>query len=123
MPHKPKPPNPSGLCMCGCGQRTQRAIANNVRRLMVKGHYMRFVRGHGGNRVPPTGGARKAYEPSAEEITSGCELAQSGWTETQRNGRIVDERLRQYPVQPMVIHVEPWLADDLNILRIGRRGM
>uniref|UniRef100_A0A6M3KWZ9 Uncharacterized protein n=1 Tax=viral metagenome TaxID=1070528 RepID=A0A6M3KWZ9_9ZZZZ len=61
--------------------------------------------------------------PTAEDIAAGCELAQRSWNETQRNSRIVDDTIRHYPVQPPVIPIEPWLAEDLNILQIGRRGI
>lgn len=39
-------PNPSGLCMCGCGERTRLAPYSAATRQMVKGEPVRFVRGH-----------------------------------------------------------------------------
>lgn len=42
----PMPPNPSGLCHCGCGERT--TIASATRRHLghLKGHPVRYVPGH-----------------------------------------------------------------------------
>lgn len=39
-------PNPSGFCMCGCGQRTSLAPYNNRRLGYVKGQPVKFIRGH-----------------------------------------------------------------------------
>jgi len=40
-------PNPSGLCMCGCGQRTAIAAASSRKTGDVAGTPRRFIRGHG----------------------------------------------------------------------------
>lgn len=40
------PPNPSGLCLCGCGERTAIATVNAPARGRVKGQAMRYVQGH-----------------------------------------------------------------------------
>ena len=124
MAKKPTPPNPSGVCQCGCGRKTPLAKCNQPARQIVRGEHTRFIHGHAGRRLPPDNRYRKPpYIPTAEEIAAGCELAQSKWTETQRNGRIVDERLRAHPVQPLVVQISPWLASELNVLRVGRRGI
>lgn len=50
-----QPPNPSGLCLCGCGESTSLA-ATTCRRLgNIKGLPQRFVNGHGSRRriFPP----------------------------------------------------------------------
>jgi len=39
-------PNPSGLCMCGCGATVPRAKINRPSRGWVKGEYTRFLTGH-----------------------------------------------------------------------------
>jgi hypothetical protein len=41
-------PNPSGICMCGCGHRTEIASHSSVRKDVYKGEYARFVKGHNG---------------------------------------------------------------------------
>lgn len=46
-------PNPSGICLCGCGQLAPIAKASDLRTGVVAGHPCRFVRGHGGRRDEP----------------------------------------------------------------------
>jgi hypothetical protein len=41
------PVNPSGLCMCGCGEKTSIANRNSKRDMYVKGFPTRFIPGHG----------------------------------------------------------------------------
>lgn len=41
-------PNPSGLCMCGCGERTKTHTWNDAVRGYRNGHHSRYVRGHHG---------------------------------------------------------------------------
>jgi hypothetical protein len=43
-------PNPSGLCLCGCGRRTPIARQTSAASQMVKGMPTRFCRGHRANR-------------------------------------------------------------------------
>jgi hypothetical protein len=40
-------PNPSGLCQCGCGQKTSVAPRNEKRYGWIKGEPVRFIKGHG----------------------------------------------------------------------------
>ena len=40
------PPNPSGLCMCGCGEPTRRAPVNGYGGRYRKGDAVMFVKGH-----------------------------------------------------------------------------
>jgi hypothetical protein len=44
--HTRTPPNPSGLCQCGCGARTKRARCTNAATGSVQGEHQRYVRGH-----------------------------------------------------------------------------
>jgi hypothetical protein len=39
-------PNPSGLCMCGCGQITSISPKNDVHRGFVRGEHVRFIQNH-----------------------------------------------------------------------------
>lgn len=39
-------PNPSGLCMCGCGGKAPIAIGNDKRYGIVKGQPQRYIKGH-----------------------------------------------------------------------------
>lgn len=41
------PPNPSGLCWCGCGQRTSLATQSHAATGRLKDHPMRYIVGHG----------------------------------------------------------------------------
>jgi DNA-binding XRE family transcriptional regulator len=45
------PPNPSGLCMCGCGRRTPLAPQTHRKKGTVKGQPVRYMAGHN-NRKP-----------------------------------------------------------------------
>lgn len=49
-------PNPSGLCMCGCGRKTTLAAANDRKRGNVKGQPTRFIRGHSSDNCALLGG-------------------------------------------------------------------
>ncbi len=40
------PPNPGGLCMCGCGQKTQISKVTNIRDGVVKGYPLRYLPWH-----------------------------------------------------------------------------
>lgn len=53
-------PNPSGLCMCGCGELTPIAIQTEVRTGAVKGKRRRFVTGHNSKFL--TGPARRQWK-------------------------------------------------------------
>jgi hypothetical protein len=50
MPYPP--PNPSGLCQCGCGQMTSRAKASRRRDRSVIGEYVRFIPSHNNRKYP-----------------------------------------------------------------------
>ncbi len=41
-----KVPNPSGLCMCGCGEQTSVATQNDPKNGILKGQHRRYCRGH-----------------------------------------------------------------------------
>ncbi|MFC5996907.1 hypothetical protein ACFQE5_22105 [Pseudonocardia hispaniensis] len=43
---KPTPPNPGGLCLCGCGQTTSIATKTDRHQRRVRGEHVRFVVGH-----------------------------------------------------------------------------
>jgi hypothetical protein len=55
-----RPPNPLGLCMCGCGEPAPIAVRNFNRLGVTKGGYFRFIAGHG-SRVYET---REPMNPS-----------------------------------------------------------
>ncbi len=41
-----EPPNPDGLCMCGCGETTTIAKRTDYRRQTLAGQHVRYIRGH-----------------------------------------------------------------------------
>jgi hypothetical protein len=43
---RPAEPNPSGLCMCGCGQPTPLAVRTTAARNQIKGLPIQFIHGH-----------------------------------------------------------------------------
>ena len=45
------PPNPSGLCMCGCGQTTPIAYRTSKEKGWMKGEHVRYINGHNGARA------------------------------------------------------------------------
>ena len=48
----------SGLCQCGCGRPTTIARGNDASKGWVKGHPVKFVRGHSGHKAKPLGADR-----------------------------------------------------------------
>ena len=62
-----EPPNPSGLCMCGCGEKTPLAKQGHTKLGYVKGYPVRFMRSHSSRTTKggPTHGKPSTY-------TSGC---------------------------------------------------
>jgi hypothetical protein len=47
------PPNPAGLCQCGCGQTTRIAPRTHRPIGWVKGHHVRFIHRHGARKPGP----------------------------------------------------------------------
>lgn len=47
-----KDPNPSGLCLCGCGQRTTICKNNNYQTGMKKDYHYRYIHQHWSNTIP-----------------------------------------------------------------------
>lgn len=45
-------PNPSGLCMCGCGEPAPIAVQNHARYGWVKGQPLMYIRGHNNRKSP-----------------------------------------------------------------------
>src|SRR5437764_337649 len=65
-------PNPSGLCMCGCGQRTPIARRSERARGYLRGEHVRYVMGHG-HRLAPV--------PYSVDEATGCWVWQRTRTE------------------------------------------
>jgi len=55
-PHDPRGPNPSGLCMCGCGQQT--SISKETRHgraERIAGCFHKYIKGHDKRKIMPVG--------------------------------------------------------------------
>ena len=64
------PPNPSGLCMCGCGQSTNLSPQSNTATGDVRGQPLRYIKGH------QTAGRRK---PGPLYIVTDCGFQSPCW--------------------------------------------
>lgn len=72
-------PNPSGLCLCGCGQATRIAPQGSTERGWVKGQPIPYIRGHA--QVPSR---HYLSEINETERTATCTLC--GPTGVKKNG-------------------------------------
>jgi hypothetical protein len=61
------PPNPSGICMCGCGETTPLAKKTRHKTGTVRGEHLRFCHGHTAN------GIRPACDPTTLTPCPRCE--------------------------------------------------
>ena len=108
MAKRVKPPNPSGLCMCGCGAPVRRAKLTNAPRLIFRGEFLRYIHGHAGRRQPPDNSYRRpVYMPSQETIAADKAEIQAAWTPAEEQKRIVDSRDKRKPAFPLVVNVTP----------------
>jgi len=105
-----KPPNPSGICWCGCGRKTPIAKHTKSRVNSVEGQHLRYCVGHGSRSKP--------YEPTPEEIREGCVKARE-----RRGKHHKNKEVQPQPWEVPVIHIGPKTAVELNVLRIGRHGI
>lgn len=72
MADVPVPPNPSGLCMCGCGGPTNIARQTRTARGWVKGHPKAFIAGH----HQKTWG--RSFDETVAVILERCVVLESG---------------------------------------------
>lgn len=69
----PRPPNPSGLCQCGCGKLTPIAKRNNYDQGHLKGHPISFIKGHHIKILDP--GIRKQANADGTFTCTRCKIA------------------------------------------------
>lgn len=62
-------PNPSGLCMCGCGGKTLPAQNTNANRGTVRGRPQRYIFNH----------HRRSVGPEYVITESGCDIDRIAW--------------------------------------------
>lgn len=61
----PSVPNPSGLCMCGCGEPTSIAPQTVRATGIVQGAHVRFIKGHH-TRIPRSSGYDPFFDPDSD---------------------------------------------------------
>lgn len=84
-----KGPNPSGLCQCGCGQRTSISKYTNEAQERVQGQPIRFIRGHHSRIVAPE---ERFWAKVDKDAPNGCwewtgSLSQAGYGNFRFRGR------------------------------------
>lgn len=84
------PPNPSGLCMCGCGRKTAIAKVTIYAQQVLKGHPLRYVRTHGNSQY------RKLEDPNPSGLCfCGCGRTTSIAKETDTTaGHVMGKHVR-----------------------------
>jgi hypothetical protein len=94
MPTMPDP-NPSGLCLCGCGRETTIANRNRYGSGMVKGCHTRYIPGHQ-PRLNPPGHSLDIPEPNPSGVClCGCgQLAPLADSTSTKNGYIKGKPVR-----------------------------
>lgn len=70
-----EPPNPSGLCMCGCGQKTPIAKQTSPQRGYVKGEHTCYLPSHYQNQ----GNFTRAPDPTPDEIQQRAAEIRARW--------------------------------------------
>lgn len=81
-------PNPSGLCMCGCGRVTPLATQNDPRNGIKKGQHRRYCKSHHLRGVPRTEDVKRRI--------SVANSAKTGSSTSQWNGGVQRRRGRRY---------------------------
>jgi hypothetical protein len=111
------PPNPSGMCMCGCGRQTPLAKTTQTQRGRVEGEPMRFCKGHGlkgkrGSDVPSWKGGR--YENSAGYIYAFTpdHPAASKYGYVLEHRLVVERTLGRYLTRGESVHHINGIKDD-----------
>ena len=79
-------PNPSGLCMCGCGQPTLISKQTDDSSNRVKGQAMRFIKGHG------------SFKPLFERF----------WSKVNKNGPVLSDT-KVLALYPEIANTNCWL--------------
>lgn len=86
------PPNPSGLCHCGCGETTPRALGTDSRKGWMKGEHVRYVAGH----VARTMRGERAARWKGGRMTMGngyIRLHRPDHPDADTNGYVAEHRL------------------------------
>lgn len=81
-------PNPSGLCMCGCGGVTSRATETDYRKSILKGQHRRYLKGHHVRGVPRTDEVRRKISAANKGTKTGAEHRRWNGGRQMRRGRL-----------------------------------
>lgn len=92
MSDSPVGPNLSGLCLCGCGQKTRLAAQNSAERGWVKGEPVSYIRGHAPREINHV-----LTDIDPETRTATC--SRCGPTGVKKNGGGVWKCLRGTPAK------------------------
>lgn len=97
------PPNPTGLCMCGCGRITPRSLHNDRRWGLVAGEHRLYCTGHAGGAARGLDADAEAkHMPTDAEISAVCDEIRRGWTAATRCDRACGEALPAAWTPPLV---------------------
>ena len=94
-------PNPSGLCVCGCGELTPIATQTSVRDGHVKGKPTRFISGHNGKFL--VGPARRQWKGGRLVNDEGyvkIRIGEPGGRRYEFEHRVVMEQVLSRPLAP-----------------------
>lgn len=105
-----EPPNPGGLCLCGCSERAPIARQTSVKFGHLRGHPIRYIRGHS-NRV--------RLGPLHSQWKGGRTVNSEGYVMVRIEGRyrqehrVVMERMLGRPLHPFEnVHHKNGRRDD-----------
>lgn len=125
-----EPPNPSGICLCGCGLPTSIATYSHARCGIVKGHHHRYRPGHARRVNPDTNyvvvGDCWIWQSALNADGYGCLIQDGKWHRAHRwfweraNGPVptglVIDHLCRMPACVNPAHLEP-VTNAENIRR------
>lgn len=84
----PDPPNPSGICMCGCGERTPIAPRTHRAFGIVEGEHLRYCKGHQSRKEADS------FEPRSCACGCGKTTSKIRWSDEPRG--LVRGQYREY---------------------------
>lgn len=102
-------PNPSGLCLCGCGETTPVATYTIRTRQIIAGCHLRFCPGH---HIGERGEFRPKEPPTRAEIRRRAARVRAGWTPEQRRRRRVCRPLPWTPPEVSTAGISASLEQD-----------
>lgn len=99
-------PNPSGLCFCGCGQKTTIATYTNKKRNVRKGCPTRYLNGHAPRSNAKLGYGRWQNGAGYINISVRIIPVEDRW--------LIDERIRKHQTKSFVLEHRYVMAKKIN---------